>query len=114
MAAFTSGHAEFRQSLLARREDSRRIAEIGSLSVADVVSLQRGTAGEERPLRRVAVTDGHGVLKAGTRIVTPTDTLTLDGSAAYSIAAAMASPALGVRQHLVPLRHFPRLCSTPA
>ena len=55
VVSFTSGHVAFRQSLLVRREDAQRIAEHGDLAEGDVVSVHRGTTGEEP----VAAAGGH-------------------------------------------------------
>ena len=109
LVAFTSGHVAFRQSLLVRREDARRLADIGNLTEEDVVSVHRGTTGEERLLQRVGIVDDEGVLVAGTRVVTPTRTLAADGSSAYTITAAMPSPELSARRRIVPPAPFPQV-----
>ena len=107
--AFTQGHVAFRQSLLVRREDARRLADIGNLTADDVVSVHRGTTGEERLLQSVGIVDDEGVLVAGTRVVTPTRTLTADGSSGYTITAAMPSPELSARQRIIPPAPFPQV-----
>ena len=109
VVAFTAGHVAFRQSLLVRSEDAQRIAEHGDLTEIDVVSVHRGTTGEERLLRLAGIVDDRGVLVAGTRIITPAGTLTADGSAAYTITAAMASPRLADRQGLIPPLPLPQV-----
>ena len=109
VVAFTSGHVAFRQSLLVRREDAPRIVEHGDLTANDIVSVHRGTTGEDRLLQLVGMVDSQGVLLAGTRVVTPTATLIADGSAAYAITAAMASPDLADRQRLIPPAPLPQV-----
>ena len=109
VVAFTAGHVAFRQSLLVRREDAPRIVEHGDLTASDIVSVHRGTTGEERLLQLVGIVDSQGVLVAGTQVVTPTGVLTADGSAAYAITAAMASPNLAARQRLMPPAALPQV-----
>ena len=109
VVVFTSAHVAFRQSLLVRREDAQRIAEHGDLAAGDVVSVHRGTTGEERLLQLLGIVDGRGVLVTGTQVVTPAETLTADGSADYVISAAMASPALADRQGLIPPAPLPHV-----
>ena len=109
VVAFASGHVAFRQSLLVRSEDAQRIAEHGDLAASDVVSVHRGTTGEERFLQLVGIVDDRGVLVPGTRVVTPAATLTADGSATYVISAAMASPLLADRQGLIPPAPLPQV-----
>ena len=109
VVAFTVGHVAFRQSLLVRSEDAQRIAEHGDLAADDIVSVHRGTTGEERFLQLVGIVDDRGILAPGTQVVTPAATLTADGSAAYVISAAMASPLLADRQGLVPPAPLPQV-----
>ena len=109
MVTFTSGHVAFRQSLLVRSEDAQRIAEHSDLTADDVVSVHRGTTGEGRLLRLAGIVDDRGVLVAGTQVITPAGTLTADGSAAYAITAAMASPRLAERQGLIPPPPLPQV-----
>lgn len=109
VVAFTSGHVAFRQSLLVRREDAQRITSHGDLAESDVVSAHRGTTGEGRLLQLVGLVDDRGVLVAGTQVITPAGTLTADGSSAYTITAAMASPRLAGRQGLVPPAPLPQV-----
>ena len=109
VVAFTSGHVAFRQSLLVRREDVQRIAQHGDLTENDIVSVHRGTTGEGRLLQLRGIVDSRGALVAGTQIVTPTGTLTADGSTAYMITAAMASPNLAARQRLIPPAPLPQV-----
>ena len=109
VVAFTSGHVAFRQSLLVRSGHTQRIAEHGDLTENDVVSVHRGTTGEERLLQLVGIVDEHGVLIAGTHIVTPTGTLTADGSAAYAISSAMSSSHLVERQRIIPPPPLPQV-----
>ena len=109
VVAFTSGHVAFRQSLLVRSGHAQRIGEHGDLTDNDVVSVHRGTTGEERLLQLVGIVDEHGVLIAGTHIVTPTETLTADGSAAYTISSAMSSSHLVERQRIIPPAPLPQV-----
>ena len=109
VVAFTTGHVAFRQSLLVRSEDAQRIVRHADLAAGDVVSVHRGTTGEERLLQLVGIVDDRGILAAGTRVVTPAATLTADGSAAYVISAAMASPLLADRQALIPPAPLPQV-----
>ncbi len=99
---FTSGHIEFRQSLLVRAEDAERFARHRDLTSADRVGVLAGTTGEARLLVLTGLADGDGVLAAGTRVDTPAGTVVADGSVAYAINAAGASPALTGRQALRP------------
>ena len=109
VVAFTSGHVGFRQSLLVRSEDAQRLAEHSDLKENDVVSVHRGTTGEERLLQLVGIVDDRGVLKDDTQVITPPETLTADGSAAYTITAAMPSPRLADRQRLIPPAPLPQV-----
>ena len=81
----------------------------GDLGPDDVVSVHRGTTGEERLLQLLGVVDETGILLPGTQVVTPAGTLAADGSAAYRISAAMASPALAERQRLIPPAPLPQV-----
>ena len=109
VVAFTSGHVAFRQSLLVRSGHAQSIADYGDLTENDVVSVHRGTTGEERLLQLVGIVDEHGVLIAGTQIVTPTATLTADGSAAYTITSAISSSHLVDRQRIIPPVPLPQV-----
>ena len=99
---FTAGHIEFRQSLLVRAGDAERLARHEDLSSADRVGVLAGTTGEARLLELTGITAGAGVLAAGTRVATAGATVVADGSDAYAITAAEATPGLGGRRHLQP------------
>ena len=71
--------------------------------------MHRGTTGEERLLQLVGIVDEHGVLVAGTQIMTPTATLTADGSPVYAITAAMSSSNLVPRQRIIPPTPLPQV-----
>ena len=109
VVAFTSGHVAFRQSLLVRSQDVQRVAEHGDLTEDDVVSVHRGTTGEERLLQLVGIVDGRGILMAGTQVATSAGTFAADGSADYVITAAMASPRLVDRHGLIPPSPLPQV-----
>ena len=99
---FTSGHIEFRQSLLVRVEDAERLARHWDLTGADRVGALAGTTGESRLLELTGITDGAGVLAAGTRVDTPDGTVVADGREDYVINAVGASPGLAGRRQLRP------------
>ena len=99
---FTSGHIAFRQSLLVRAEDAEGLASHDDLTSDVRVGVIAGTTGEARLLVLMRITDAEGVLAGGTRVDTPAGTITADGSMAYVITAAGASPQLEGRQRLSP------------
>ena len=99
---FTAGHIEFRQSLLVRAEDAQRLARHQELSSAERVGVLAGTTGEARLLELTGIAAAAGVLAAGTRVATAGGTVVADGSAAYAITAAGATPGLAGRRHLQP------------
>ena len=100
--AFTSGHVRFRQSLLVRAEDAGRLRTYDDLTGDVLVGAVAGTTGEERLLRLAGLTDEHGALAAGVRVVTPDGTVTADGSGAFTITAAANAPGLAGRTRLIP------------
>ena len=103
VVSFTSGHVEFRQSLLVRAEDAGRISSHSDLTRDMRVGVLADTTGERRLLELTGLVDAHGVLLAGTRIETSASTmLTADGSANYTIDFAAESSALEGRRHLNP------------
>ena len=102
VVSFTSGHVTFRQSLLVRAEDARRITSHSDLTSDMRVGVLAGTTGERRLLEITGLVDAEGVFVAGTRIKTDDGTLTADGSAHYTIDFAVESPALEGRRHLFP------------
>lgn len=99
---FTSGHITFRQSLLVRTGEAERFPSHDHLTSHDRVGALAGTTGEARLLQLTGLVDAAGVLAAGTSVHTRTGTVVADGSAAYTITAAGASPNLEGRQRLEP------------
>ena len=99
---FTGGHVAFRQSLLVRAEDAERFSSYAALDDGVRVGALAGTTGEARLLQIVGIAGADGVLAAGTRVATSAGERVADGSAAYVITAAEASPALEGRRHLYP------------
>ena len=102
LVRFTSGHITFRQSLLVRAADAKRLADYGDLTADVRVGALAGTTGESRLLQLTGLVDEAGVLAAGTRIDTPGGVVVADGSSAYTITAAAAAPQLAGRRHLQP------------
>ena len=102
VVAFTSGHVEFRQSLLVRAEDAGQITSYRHLTSNMRVGVLADTTGERRLLELTGLVDAAGVLVAGTRIETTSGTRTSDGSATYTIDCAAESPELEGRRHLYP------------
>lgn len=100
--AFTNGHVAFRQSLLVRAGDAERLASHDALTGDVRVGALVGTTGEARLLQLTGLANDNGVLAAGTRIETGAGEVAADGSAEYTITAAMASPLLEGRRHLYP------------
>ena len=99
---FTSGHVKFRQTLLVRVEDAERLSTHAALNSEVRVGALPGTTGEARLLQLTGFVDADGVLLSGTRVETRDRTVVADGTAAYTITAAGASPNLSGRQHLYP------------
>ena len=99
---FTTGHIRFRQSLLVRAEDAKRLSRYEDLDSAIRIGVLAGTTGEARLLELTGLADAQGVLTAGVRIDTPHGTVVADGGAGYRIAADSASPALDGRLRLYP------------
>ena len=102
VVTFTSGHIAFRQSLLVRAEDGARWASHYDLTSDVRVGVLASTTGEARLLVLTGLANADGVLVAGVRVETQTDTVVADGSADYFITAAGASPNLEGRRHLYP------------
>ncbi|MCY3783291.1 MAG: transporter substrate-binding domain-containing protein [Chloroflexi bacterium] len=102
VVVFTSGHITFRQSLLVRAADAERLAVYDDLHRDVRVGALAGTTGEARLLELTGLVDAQGLLTAGTRVETPRGTLVADGSAAYTVTAAGASPNLDGRRRLDP------------
>ena len=99
---FTSGHIKFRQSLLVRAEDAERFATYADLTSAVRVGVLAATTGEARLLELTGLVDANGVLAEGTRVETSSGSVIADGTAAYMITAANATPNLAGRSHLYP------------
>lgn len=102
LVRFTDGHVAFRQSLLVRSEDARRLPDHHALSAEDRVGVLPGTTGEARLLQLTGLADEQGVLAQGTRIETPQGTVLADGSPDYWITAAGEAPSLAGRLRLHP------------
>ena len=102
VVTFTSGHIAFRQSLLVRAEDETRWASHDDLTSDVRVGVLASTTGEARLLVLTGLVNADGVLVAGVRVATQTDTMVADGSADYFITAAGASPNLEGRQRIFP------------
>ena len=102
LIAFTAGHITFRQSLLVRAEDAKRLSHYTDLTHDVRVGVLASTTGEARLLEITGLVDTNGILALGTRIETSQGTLVSDGTEAYKITAADASPNLASRTHLYP------------
>lgn len=102
VVTFTSGHIQFRQTLLVRAEDAERLATHAALDSEVRVGALPGTTGEARLLQLTGFVDADGVLLLGTRVELRDRTVVADGTAAYTITAAGASPNLAGRQRLYP------------
>lgn len=102
VVTFTSGHIAFRQSLLVRAEDGARWGSHDDLTSEVRVGVLASTTGEARLLVLTGLVNADGVLTAGVRVETQTDTVVADGSADYFITAAGASPNLEGRRYLYP------------
>ena len=100
--AFTAGHIAFRQSLLVRAADVRRLASYDDLTSEIRAGVLVDTTGEAGLLQITGLADEDGVLLAGTRITTPDGVLVADGSADFRIAATGFSENLAARSLLVP------------
>ena len=99
---FTGGHIRFRQSLLVRAGDARRLARYADLDGSHRVGVLAGTTGEARLLELAGIADAEGILAAGTQVETPRGTAIADGGSRYTISAAGASPVLEGRRVLRP------------
>ena len=102
VVAFTSGHVDFRQSLLVRAEDAERLARHDTLTSDVRVGVLAGTTGEARLLVLTGLADANGVLASGTRVETRSGEVTADGSADYTITAAGESSVLQDRRRIHP------------
>ena len=99
---FTSGHIAFRQSLLVRAGDSRRLTRHADLTSDVRVGVLAGTTGEARLLELTGLVDAEGIVARGTRIETGDGLSVADGNANYAVRASGASPALEGRRRLYP------------
>ena len=102
VVTFTSGHIKFRQSLLVRVEDVERFPTHADLTSDVRVGVLPATTGEARLLELTGLVDPNGLLAEGTRVETPLGVVVADGTAAYTITAAGATPNLAGRSHLYP------------
>lgn len=102
VVAFTSGHIQYRQSLLVREGDVQRYASFDDLSEGDRVGASRNTTNEQRLLELAGITGPNGALAAGTRVYTADGIVTADGSSEYAITAAGASDNIETRIRLEP------------
>ena len=102
VVTFTSGHITFRQSLLVRAEDAERLATHADLTSDVRVGVLPATTGEARLLELTGLVDPNGILAEGARVETPLGVVVADGTAAYTITAAGATPNLAGRSHLYP------------
>ena len=102
VVAFSNGHIAFRQSLLVRAEDVARLSNRDALTSEVRVGVLAVTTGEARLLQLTGLADANGILAVGTRVETDTGEAVAEGSAEYTITAAMASPRLEGRRHLHP------------
>ncbi len=99
---FTAGHIRFRQSLLVRAEDAKRLSRYEVLDNGVRVGVIAGTTGEARLLALTGLANAEGILTAGVRIDTPRGTAVADGGASYRIAAGGVPPVLDGRLRLHP------------
>ena len=99
---FTDGHITFRQSLLARQADADRINSFDALRSDLRVGVFGATTGEARLLQLTGLVDDEGNLAAGSLVTTPSGVVTADGTSAYSITAAGATPNLEGRSRITP------------
>ena len=102
VVGFSSGHVTFRQSLLVREADARRLADYGDLTAHVHVGVLAGTTGEFRLLELTGIVNASGVLAAGTRIEAPGGVVVADGTPAFAIAPGGTSPMLAGRRRLLP------------
>ncbi len=99
---FTDGHIAFRQSLLVREADANRINSFDALTGDVRVGVFVATTGEARLLQLTGLADDDGTLAAGTMVTTPAGVVTADGTPAYAITAAGATPNLDGRSRIAP------------
>ncbi len=102
VVAFTSGHIQYRQSLLVREGDVQRYASFDHLSGGDRVGASRNTTNEQRLLELTGITGPNGELAAGTRVHTADGVVIADGTSDYAITAAGASGNIKTRTRIEP------------
>ena len=102
VVSFTSGHVQFRQSLLVLAENAGRFASHADLTADVRVGVLANTTGEIRLLALTGLIDADGVLVAGVRVETPAGTVTADGTSRFTVDAGTVSPALEGRRRLYP------------
>lgn len=99
---FTDGHIEFRQSLLVRQDDADRISAFDALTSDLRIGVFVATTGEARLLQLTGLADDDGALAAGVMVTTPLTVVRADGTSAYAITAAGATPNLDGRSMITP------------
>lgn len=103
VVAFTGGHIVFRQSLLVRSADARRLGTYEDLTDDVRVGVLVGTTGESRLLVLAGLADEQGILEPGIQIeLADGGAVMTDGTALYVIAPSGASRSLERRVRLVP------------
>ncbi len=102
VVAFTSGHIQYRQSLLVREGDVQRYASFDHLSGGDRVGASRNTTNEQRLLDLTGITGPNGVLAVGARVHTADGVVIADGTSGYAITAAGASGNIKTRTRIEP------------
>lgn len=102
VVAFTSGHINFRQSLLIRAADAESINTHADLTAGMKVGALSATTGEHRLLELLGLVNEDGALAPGVSVDTPEGKIVADGSMDYFITAAAASPNLEGRSRLYP------------
>ena len=98
--AFTSGHINFRQSLLVRAADVGNITSHDDLTSDMKVGALAGTTGEHRLLELLGLVNAEGALVTGITVEIPGSMVVADGSADYFITAAESSANLADRTRL--------------
>ena len=102
VVAFTSGHINFRQSLLVRAADAGKINTHADLTDGMKVGALAGTTGEHRLLELLGLVNEEGAVTEGVRVDTAAGPVVADGGMDYFITAAGASPNLAGRSRLYP------------
>lgn len=102
VVSFTSGHINFRQSLLIRAADAGSINTHADLTAGMKVGALAATTGEHRLLELLGLVNEDGALAPGVSVDTPGGRVVTDGSMDYFITAAASSPNLEGRSRLYP------------